>query len=167
MGICIGFLSHLKNMKVTLEKILVKERTWDCRGAWEHGGWLQRRLEARGEEKKMNVRWWMALDKTWTTGQMLESFWKFNYEAFDKISNLPKNFSKSLHPSSKFDPKNVWVICILLHVNSVCRLLRVNSVGRSQEHFKKLTPISKEELNDTEPTESKAKLASWCEIHLN
>lgn len=61
----------------------------------------------------------------------------------DKISSSygSKTLEKNLQPSSKFNPKNVWVIHLYI-------LPLLNSQSRNLEHFKKVTPISTEEQDE-------------------
>lgn len=76
----------------------------------------------------------------WT---LIKGVQRFNCEMLDKISSSygSKTLEKNLQPSSKFNPKNVWVIHLYI-------LPLLNSQSRNQEHFKKVTPISTEEQDE-------------------
>ena len=82
------------------------EGSWGCRMAQEGSGDIRERKDAAAEMVNATVKFRKMMQT------LIKHFSRFNCEMLDKISSSygSKTLEKNLQPSSKFNPKNVWVI---------------------------------------------------------
>ena len=131
------------------------EGSWGRRMAQEGSGDIRERKDAAAEMVNATVKFRKMMQT------LIKDFSRFNCEMLDKISSSygSKTLEKNLQPSSKFNPKNVWVIHLYI-------LVLLNSQSRNQEHFKKVTPFSTEE-QDERIHQRQNKSSTWWNSHLN